>query len=73
MKRTLYQIKNEIGTYYVVADDPTQAMCSLEKVFNDNDYGFSDQRKTRSIAVLAEEIGEAPFALGTDKTLLVNG
>jgi len=52
----LYKIENRIGIYWVVANDPTEAENKLLKIFNKENYGFSDHRKTITITVIAEQI-----------------
>lgn len=53
---TLYKIENGIGTYWVVAEDLTEADEKLTKVLDYADYGFIAQRKTITITVIAEEV-----------------
>lgn len=54
--KTLYRITNGIGTYYVVADHPTEAANKLMDVLNQNNYGFFEDRKPKVIEPVAEEI-----------------
>lgn len=56
----LYRLLNQLGIYYVVANDPTDAENRLMSLLNRADYGFSDKRKVREIEVLAEELNEFP-------------
>ena len=57
----LYKIINGIGTYWVVANDPTQAEQKLLKLLNDADYGFSSQRPAQEIHVIAEAADDTRF------------
>lgn len=52
----LYKIENRIGTYWVVANDPTEAENKLLKILNQYDYGLSNDRKIITITVIAEQI-----------------
>ena len=73
----LYKLINEIGIYWVVADDPTSAEKKLMSVLNAGDgYGFSGKRKVMEIHLIAEQITENPRSLSfpfslTNKFLLV--
>ncbi len=65
----LYRLENGIGTYWVVAPDPNAAQLNLESVLKDGDYGFSKDRETQSIHLIAKEITDAKWLTG--KTLLL--
>jgi hypothetical protein len=76
----LYLCHNGIGDYYVVAPDPTTAQNNLEYVLNNGGmrqegYGFTDDRKVKSIKLVAESISidskGHPYL--TNKYLLLNG
>ena len=55
--KTLYKISNGLGDYYVIANDPTEANNKLKEVLDAGQgYGFSSNRKTKSIIPVAEEI-----------------
>ncbi len=53
----LYMLVNAIGSYYVIAEDPTSAENKLMDLLNNNDYGFSSARVVKEIRVVAEEVG----------------
>lgn len=50
----LYKINNGIGTYWVVAEHPTEAEAKLKTMLDAADYGFSEKRKALSIEIIAE-------------------
>ena len=52
----LYRIENGLGTYWVVAEHPTEAEQKLKSLLDKNDYGFSDKRKATAITIIAEAI-----------------
>lgn len=52
----LYKIENGIGTYWVVAEHPTEAEQKLKFLLDKNDYGFTDKRKALSITIIAEAV-----------------
>lgn len=64
----LYRLDNGIGSYWVIATDPTSAENKLIKILDINDYGFTEQRKVTCITVIAEAIEENYL---TDKFLLI--
>lgn len=53
---TLYLLKNKINEYYVVAEDPTSAKNKLEKLLDDADYGFFNERSVYEIKEIAKEL-----------------
>ena len=53
---TLYGIKNGIGYYYVVGKDLTDAESKLQRILDHHDYGTSQDRKTKSIDIIATEM-----------------
>jgi hypothetical protein len=57
MKLNLYRLHNGLGDWYVVAEDPTVAQKDLEGRLNLQEYGFSNERKTTRIDLLARELG----------------
>lgn len=68
----LYKLINELGDYWVIANDPTEAEKKLMKVLDDGEgYGFTSKRIVKQIHLVAEEIivSESPFHL-TGKFLL---
>jgi hypothetical protein len=52
----LYKIENGIGTYWVIAEHPTEAEEKLQSILDKNNYGFSANRKALSITIVAEAI-----------------
>lgn len=54
--KILYRIDNGLGSYFVIAEHPTEAQNKLKKILDDNDYGFSSKREVISITPLATEI-----------------
>lgn len=52
----LYKIINKIGIYWVLAEHPTEAEQKLNKVLNDADYGFFEDRKIQTIEAIAESV-----------------
>lgn len=51
----LYKLTTGLGDYFVVASDPTEAEQKLSKLLNENDYGYSRNRRVTKFEVLAEE------------------
>lgn len=66
------------GSYYVVARDPKEASNAVEQMLNDQDYGFSKNRKVVTILLHAEEFRTAlhdktkPFLSGDENLLLAD-
>jgi len=54
--KKLYRIENGLGSYFVIAEHPTEAQNKLKEVLDKNDYGFSNKREVISITPLATEI-----------------
>jgi hypothetical protein len=52
----LYRLETGIGTYWVVAEHPTDAEKKLMHVLNENNYGFHKDRTVTRIDVIAEQI-----------------
>ena len=65
---TLYKITNGIGTYWVVATDPTAACNKLKDMLDKADYGFYNKRKPTEIVVVSEQAREGYL---TDKFLIL--
>ena len=51
----LYKLTTGLGDYFVIANDPTEAEHKLSKLLNENDYGYSRNRRVTKFEVLAEE------------------
>ena len=65
----LYRINNGIGSYYVIANDPTEAEKKVIEQLNKSDYGTTKSRCTVSIDVVAEAASEDRFI--TNKFLIL--
>ena len=52
----LYSLTNGIGTFYVVANDPTEAKLLLESNLDKADYGFSVDREVVTVVLLTHEV-----------------
>lgn len=66
---TLFQCINKIGTFYVIADDFTEAKLLLEAKLREADYGLDIDREVSEIEVLSHEVtnsfnGKPNFRLG---------
>lgn len=56
LKMKLYKLTNKLGSYYVVATDPTSAAVRLFSLLSEADYGFYEERKVSHIEVIADEL-----------------
>lgn len=67
----LYQLQTKLpnGDYWVIATDPTTAQQKLEKILDEADYGYTDQRKVERIQVIAKGITDTRFI--QDKKLIL--
>jgi len=67
----LYQLDTRLpnGDYWVIATDPTTAQQKLEKILDEADYGYTDQRKVERIQVIAKGITDTRFI--QDKKLIL--
>lgn len=45
-----------LGDFHVLANDPTEALNSLEKILNNQEYGFSDDRKVINIKLVTQTL-----------------
>ena len=52
----LYKLETKIGTYWTIAEHPTEAEQKVTSILNERDYGYTDDRKVTSIIVVAEAI-----------------
>lgn len=53
--KNLYQLTTRgLGDYYVLANDPTEAQDALKRIFNDQKYGSTDDRRILNIKWIAE-------------------
>lgn len=69
---TLYRLICGLGTYFVIAEHPTQAQEKLEKILNDNDYGFDKDRVVTEIKSVATAIAiDNQFSLSSGHTLVL--
>ena len=62
-KSKLYKLVNGIGTYWVIAKDPTEAENKLMTILNDSDYGLSSQRIVKEIHFVADEAYSGSFGI----------
>jgi len=69
-KSKLYKLVNGIGTYWVIAKDPTDAENKLIAALNMAEYGFHKNRVAKEIHLIADEIYEGSFGI-SDKFLIV--
>ena len=71
----LYLLENGIGSWYLIAKDPTSAQIFLEEHLNNENYGFSEKRKVFKIILLAHEVQPALnskyFFSGGDNLLIM--
>lgn len=56
------------GEYYVLANDPTEAESKLNKYVDG--YGFTDDRKVKSIHIIAESKSENTNYIGGKNLVL---
>lgn len=72
----LYELINDLGGWYVAANDPTDAQNKLMEALNAGDgYGFTGDRKVTTIRLLAEGIRKSdnkmlPYNLSKDNRFL---
>jgi|GEM_PF-6915705 len=62
-KSKLYKLVNRIGTYWVIAKDPTDAETKLALLLNNADYGTTETRIVREIHFIADEVGDGSFGV----------
>ena len=71
----LYLLENGLGTWYLIATDPTSAQMFLEEQLNNENYGLDKERKVITIKLLAHEVRPALknkyFFSGGDSLLIV--
>jgi len=48
-----------LGKFHVIAEDPTEAQNALVKIFNEQKYGTTDDRRVVNIEWVSGEFGEA--------------
>ncbi len=62
----LYRLDTKLsdGTYWVLANDPTDAETKLSTFLYKHDYGFSNDRKVTSIMPIAESVSDEAFITG---------
>ena len=53
---TLFQCINKLGTFYLIADDFTEAKLLLEAKLAEADYGFASNREVTEIKVISHEV-----------------
>ena len=52
----LYKLTNKLGSWWVIAKDPTSAQEDLEGRLNLEEYGFSNERHVTEIKLIANEL-----------------
>lgn len=62
------EVGGNLGPYYVVATDPTNAYQAVKSMLDKRDLGFRHQRQLSSVTLLAED---ADVHLGTARLLIV--
>jgi hypothetical protein len=68
----LYRLINGIGTYFVIATDPTTAQTRLHQRLDKDSYGFSKDRQVKEIQLIADQITDDSLGLsGELKKLLI--
>jgi len=66
-----------LGSYYVITTDPTSAQIAIEKMLNDQNYGYSDQRIVIHIDLVGSEPSNSlsnklqPFLYDENKRLII--
>lgn len=60
MKNKLYQLTSGLGTFWIIATDPTTAQNRLKEELDKADYGFSDNRVVTEIRLITEAMHEFP-------------
>ncbi len=71
----LYLLKNGLNKpFYVIAGSPNQAQNKLQRLLDEADYGYSKDRKVKSIELLGEEVTNSfngkPFFCGEGNLIL---
>lgn len=49
----LYKVLNAFGTFYTVANNFGEAQKNIESYLQENDFGYSEDRRTTSIEIVA--------------------
>ena len=66
-----------LGSYYVLTTDPTSAQIAIEKMLNDQEYGYSHERVVVHIDLVATEPScslsnkSQPFLSDENKKLII--
>lgn len=63
--KTLYLIDTKKGSFYVIAETPSDAVYELKRLLNKADWWYSQDRDVISIKILAREY----YCLPDDKPL----
>lgn len=66
----LYTVTNKLGTWWVIADHPSEAENKVLEFLSNADYGFHDERKATTIQLIAEGATDYKFISG--KFLIIN-
>ena len=67
----LYRLDNAIGSYWIIAPDPTAAEQKLMTILNKHDYGFFKDRTVKTIALIADAYDDTGIGALTNKFLIV--
>jgi len=68
---TLYRLSCGLGTFFAVAEDPTEARNKLEKILTNRDWGFDKDRVVTEIKTIATVITDSQFSLSNGDTLVL--
>lgn len=77
MKNLYLLTTRGLGEYHVLANDPTEAESTLKRIFDEQKYGSSDDRRIVNIKWLAEAFSKSsndetkPFLSDKSKRLLI--
>lgn len=76
--KNLYLVTTKgLKDYYVIANDPTEAEKALFKIFEEQDYGFSDYRIVKNIEIIGKSFKpdsrkkDKPFLSDKEANLLI--
>lgn len=51
----LYKVLNAFGTFYTVASNFGEAQKNIESYLQENDFGYSEDRNTTSVEIVAAQ------------------
>jgi hypothetical protein len=64
MTQKLYRLENGLGSFWVIATDPTTAESKLTDILNKGDYGYRADREVKSIHLIAQGVDDTRFLTG---------